>query len=292
MTLDKLFELFEKTYFHEMEVREKLIGRVQLNFALLAAVLSFVSYMVRMVDFEQKTVVIITFFILISLIIILSFFCLKHLLKAFWGNEYKGMPSPIETDDFRDELLKHKGSIDEYNTKYPDNLQEVVVINDSMKTYLYEHYRDCATHNTIINDTRSSHIHHSFKWLLFLAIPFVLSSIVFISGNLDVSSPRKETPIADKSASKNLQDINKNLVILNKSLVTFSKSVNESVTNPDANKLLVSELLEISNNLSSINETLKGNKLMSNNQTPPPPVKPSQPPARKVIENNAPKPKM
>lgn len=275
-----------------MEVREKLIGRVQLNFALLAALLSCVSYMVRMVDFQQKTLVIITFFILTSLIIILSFFCLTHLFKAFWGNEYKGMPSPIETDNFRDELLEHKQSIDEYNTKYPDNFQEEVVVNNSMKTYLYQHYRDCATHNTIINDTRSSHIHHSFKWLLLLAIPFVLSSIVFISGNLDVSSPRKETPIIDKSASKNLHDINKNLVVLNKSLVTFSKSVNESITNPDSHNLLVSELLEISNNLSSINETLKGNKLMSNNKTPPPPVKPSQPPARKVIENNAPKPKM
>ena len=292
MTLDKLYDLFEKTYFHEMEVSEKLIGRVQLNFALLAAVLSFVSYMVRMVDFGQEKFVITVFFILISLSLLLSFFCLKHLLKAFWGNEYEGMPSPIETDCFREDLLKHEAAINEYNAKYPDNSQPVVNVNDSMRTYLYEHYRNCSSHNTIINDTRSSHIHHSFKWLLFLAIPFILASIVFISGNLDVSSPRKETPIIDKSASNNLENITENLVLLNKNLNGLSKSVNEGIIKSGSNNLVVNELREISKSLITIDKKLKGNILMSNNKTPPPPPTPSQPPARKVIENNSPKPKM
>jgi hypothetical protein len=272
-----------------MEVRERLIGRVQLNFALLAAVLSFVSYMVRMVDFDQNNAVISIFFVLISLIILLSYFCLSHLLKAFWGNEYKGMPSPIKTDSFRDSLIKHESSINKYNTDYPDNAQPEVNVNTSMKQYLYEHYRDCSSHNTVINDTRSSHIHQSFKWLLFLTIPFVLTSIVFISGNLDVSSPRKNTPIINKTTSVKLENISTNLTELNSIL---SKLLNSSTTNNSSDELVIKELTNISKNLKNIDNKLKGSMSMSNNKAPPPPTTPSQPPARKVIENNTPKPKL
>jgi hypothetical protein len=270
-----------------MEVRERLIGRVQLNFALLAAVLSFVSYMVRMVDFDQNNIMISIFFTLISFIFLLSFFCLNHLLKAFWGNEYKGMPSPNKTDQFRDSLIKHKASIDQYNIDYPNNKQTEVNINTSMKQYLYEHYRDCSSHNTFINDTRSSHIHHSFKWLLFLTIPFVLASIVFISGNLDVSSPRKETPIINKTASAKLESINTNLTQLNSIL---SKVLNSATANNSSDKLVIKELTNIAKNLKNIDNKLKGSMFMSDNKAPP--ATPSQPPARKVIENNTPKPKL
>lgn len=204
MNKQNLYELYEMTYFHEMDVREKLVGRVQINFALIATSYAIISYMLRMLDFDQNHPVIGLFILSVFTALALSCFCVRHLVQAFWGNEYEGMPTALEIDQYRIELLEHAEKIESYNVEYPEAAQPEVDVNQQVYDFVYNKFRDCSSHNTKVNDGRSEHVHKSFAWLLYSSIPFLMASSLFVVGNLDVSSPRKETPIINSTLNEQL----------------------------------------------------------------------------------------
>lgn len=207
MDKNRLFELYEKTYFHEMEVREKLVGRVQINFALMATGFAILSYMIRMLDFSGNHVVIGLFIVSILFCISLSFFCIYHLVKAFWGNEYEGIPTGRDIDNYREKMVVYKSEIESYNNENPETKVPEIDVDRYVYSFIYDKFRDCSSHNTEVNDRRSDHIHDSFRWLLRTAIPFICASLFFIAGDLDISSPRKETQILNNTLNDKLDKI-------------------------------------------------------------------------------------
>ncbi|MGI2960376.1 hypothetical protein [Vibrio alginolyticus] len=254
MNKKNLFELYEKIYFHEMEIREKLVGRVQVNFALLATGYAVLSYMIRMVDYSQPYVIIGWFYAAVLTCVCFSCFCVNHLIRAFWGNVYSCMPTACDIDEYRTGLQNHNLQIKEYNLTYPDHKQPKIKVNKCVEKYIYEQVRDCTSHNTAINDKRSAHIHHSFRWILFSSIPFIFSSVIFISGDLDVSSPTKETLIRNTSQLEELHRLT-----------------------------LALESLE-----RSIYNTTDKEIIMSKRTPPPPPPPPKAPAPRNVIQRETP----
>ncbi|WP_299694461.1 hypothetical protein [uncultured Vibrio sp.] len=256
MKKEQLFELYEKLYFHEMEVRERITNRVQITFALVATGYTILSYMLRMFDNTVNDNATLVFSVSTVFTFVLSFVCVYFLVRAFWGNTYKGMPSPVETDEYREKLKAHKTSIEEYNQTYPSNQQTKIDVDSLVSKHLYEKFRDCSSHNTEVNDRRSKQIHRAFKWLLFASIPMFVSSVIFIGYDLDISSPKKETPIADLSATAQLDGIKHELITLNTML---KQGVN-----------LVPEV--------------------EDNYVPPPPPPPQEPDARPLVENDRPLP--
>lgn len=256
MNKERFFELYEKLYFHEMEVRERITGRVQITFALVATGYTILSYMLRMLDYNELRCAIVLFAIFSGLTFVLSFICLYFLVRAFWGNTYKGMPSPVKIDEYREELIVHKKNIEIYNSSYPNHLQPEVDVDSGVADYLYKKFRDCSAHNTEVNDRRSRQVHRAFKWLLFASIPMLVASVTYIAFDLDVSSPRKETPIVDISIATELKGINSKLESLN----------------------------------TSIKQGVKTMPKIEDNYVPPPPPPPQEPEARPLVEDNHPLP--
>ncbi|PSW74389.1 hypothetical protein C9J41_05815 [Photobacterium sp. GB-50] len=250
MDKQRLFDLYEKLYFHEMEVREKITSRVQITFALIATGYTILSYMLRMLDLTGNYIAIGVFGICTLVSFIISFGCLYYLVRAFWGNTYNGMPSPKDTDKYREDLIRHKYQISQYNLDYPDHKQPEVNIDDRVSEHLYTNFRDCSAHNTMVNDRRSRQIHKAFKWLLFASIPMFIASITFISFDLDISSPRKETSIIDQSVATALNEIKQELTIFT----------------------------EIYKGKDKVPE-------VKDNYVPPPPQAPQEPDARPLVEN-------
>ncbi|WP_279147204.1 hypothetical protein [Photobacterium carnosum] len=90
MNKQRLFELYEKVYFHEMEIREKIVSRVQLTFILVATGYTILSYMLRMLDFNSNLIAIGVFATCALVTFLISLGCLYYLVRAFWGNTYNG----------------------------------------------------------------------------------------------------------------------------------------------------------------------------------------------------------
>jgi hypothetical protein len=231
MNQQRLFELYEKSYFHEMEVREKITGRVQITFALVATGYTIISYMFRMLDYTSDKSAILFFIILMLVCVLLSIKCIVYLVCAFWGNEYFALPSACDTDDYRDKLIEYNKTLHEYNITHKDNIQELNDIDLKMMNFVYKHYKNCSSHNSATNDKRSRQLHLSFKWLLFSAVPLILASSIFVISDLDVSSPRKETPIINVTLSKSVDELKNALIVFSEQ----QKKLLKEVSMPDEN---------------------------------------------------------
>jgi hypothetical protein len=79
----KLFEHYEKIYFHKLDVREKLAGRVQIIFALVATAYTILSYMLRMLDYNSSINIIILFSCCYVFFALFYFLSLNNLVRAF-----------------------------------------------------------------------------------------------------------------------------------------------------------------------------------------------------------------
>jgi hypothetical protein len=288
MNKEKLFELYQKLYFHEMGVREKITGRVQVTFALVATGYAISSYMLRMLDYtiaNQMTVGI--FFVLLFLSLGLSFWCLQYLLKAFWGNTYKGIPTSKDIDAYQKSLITHKKDTENYNYNHPNNVQTIVDVELRLSDYMYDKYAECSSHNTDLNDQRSIQIHLAFKWLLISSIPLFIASIFFVAFDLDASSPRKETAIIDSSVAKELSEIKNGLkkYSIAKELLDIKISIDKQSTVQELSdiKIALDKLLLNTKELIIMSET-------EDKYVPEPLPAPEEPSTRPLVENDTPKP--
>ncbi|MEO9495818.1 MAG: hypothetical protein ABJG42_15175 [Vibrio splendidus] len=296
MKREKLFEFYERLYFHEMQNRDTLYTRVQINFALIFTGFSIVSYMLRMLDFSSNKELALVFAVLAILSVTVSARGVFFLVKAFWGTEYKGVPDPAETDRYRIEVENHKESILQYNRDYPENKQPEIDIEVVLSQFLIEQVRDCATHNTYANEIRFTHVHNSIKWLLLAAVPFLFASVLFVAFDLDASSPRKEALIYNQSLVEKLDSINGEIANVNSGYSEILEAQKLCQTNLSlalhrhlqAHQVLLDQerLLKMVSHL----KECEGNMSEQKPPTPPPPPQaPAQPVARTFKEDAPPK---
>ncbi|MGR5144751.1 hypothetical protein ACQKPX_24175 [Photobacterium sp. DNB23_23_1] len=201
MDKNELFKLYRELYFHEMEVKEKLVARTQISFAIVVTAFTVISYMLRMLDYNSNSYSVAYFVVFISISTVLFTFSLWFLVRSFSWRSYRGIASPEKTDLYRIELVEHRDALLAYNEDNPDNQQEIYNVDDAMESYLYENFKVCSTHNTEVNDGRSGYALDGFRCVLSALFPLAVASGIFILSDLDSSSPRKELLIKDISAA-------------------------------------------------------------------------------------------
>ncbi|WP_312918228.1 hypothetical protein [Stutzerimonas kunmingensis] len=257
-----LFELYEKLYFHELEIKEKITTRVQLVFTLMVMLYTVASYMLRMLDYSSAVGVVVLFLLFFGAFGVFSALAIPQLIRAFWGNVFQCIPSPCETEKYRAEVEGYCKDIISFNKENPDNKQPEIDVSVEVKDYLYEKYKDCAAHNTVVNERRSVFVHEAFKWLIISAVPLLVAALLFIVIDLDVSSPRKEFSIRDKDVALELSRLNLAVDRLSRSVTANGEAGN--MTNE------------------------KSEKKEKND----PPVKPNRPASRAVLEDTSPPKKL
>ncbi|WP_341303221.1 hypothetical protein [Pseudomonas sp. TMP25] len=257
-----LFELYERLYFHELEIKEKITTRVQLVFTLMVMLYTVASYMLRMLDYSSVVGVVVLFLLFFGAFGVFSALAIPQLVRAFWGNIFQCIPSPCETEKYRAEVEEYCKNIISFNKDNPENKQPEIDVSVEMKDYLYEKYKDCAAHNTVVNERRSVFVHEAFKWLIISAVPLLVAALMFIVIDLDISSPRKEFSIRDKNVALELSRLNMAVDRLNRSVTANGEVGN--MTNE------------------------KSEKKEKND----PPVKPNRPASRAVLEDTSPPKKL
>lgn len=143
--------------------------------------MSFYGYIAKGIELSGGLWnVIIYIFLLVSLI--LFTLSLYNFIRAFFNHTYELIPTAVETEDYRHQLIEHYHG-------YPTSDQ---LVEDAFDNYLYKYYAECATVNTKINDKRSSFIHNCNKWLV-SNLPFLfLVFLIFSFCGVDKNSKEKE----------------------------------------------------------------------------------------------------
>jgi hypothetical protein len=242
MNREELIQMYERRYFFELELKEKLNSRIQGTFFLFTALVTISSYMIRMLDYSSSNVAVILFSIFMAATGALLSVSGWYFYTATWGNEYKALPTPNTTDNYLKLMEKHRAEIQEYNTQYPEAQQPEIDVEHEVTESVYEGLVACVSHNAKKNIQRSERSLTAIRWLFSAAAPLIIASSLFIALDMDVSSPRKTKQQAQ---------------------VEQTEKINEIVS------LRVAELLAQNEN--------KELKEVPNKNTPPPPPKPAAP---------------
>lgn len=149
MEFGELFNLYQKQYYHEIEVRDKINSRMQIPLAVLVAVLGFLGFMLQNRSPEVQGAVVAVFWAFyisasISVTLAIVFF-----RKSWFGHTDKLLPTAKQSEAYRKELVE----------LYAEFENEDELVNAAMRQYLYDYYVEFSSINTVNNDSRSYNLY-------------------------------------------------------------------------------------------------------------------------------------
>ena len=201
--LDHLFEI----YFFNLEERDKIFTRLQLNFAIYGVFIGGIAYVLRVIDITLNPYAVTLFFVGILASIILLTISIFWTCKSLTGMDYKLIPKAKKTLDYHEGWAGYEEKINEYNSEH--NTNEKAPNPDKKTTeMLLRACCECSDYNLGVNEYRRKGIRKSLYYLLISVIPFLTSALIFIIFDLDSSSPRKTLQVNDESVATQLSQIN------------------------------------------------------------------------------------
>lgn len=185
MSKNPLFDVYEKLYFHEIEVREKLGGRLQTPMAIIVSLIGVLAFLIQNFDKEYGSGFAIAFVVSLiasslALIVAVYFF-----VRSWYGNTYAFLPSAEDTEEYRQLLQK----------TYEQCQDGDVLAETYLYDYLCTYYIKCSTQNTQCNDKRSLNLHKTNGTLIAATAFIAISFLIFFLGDLDRAKINKPTEI-------------------------------------------------------------------------------------------------
>jgi len=161
--------------------KDTISSNIQVRFAAIATVLTLLLYIVKNTDLTIPIELLL--FLALLAIVGLAFLgrAIFLLLDAYWENEFTFFPYADQVEETRRDMAE-KGHFK--------------VNPDIFTDYLIDEFSSCAGQIAKTNDIRQdklSLMNRPFKRSL---VPFALVGLVFIFGDLDAASSRKDTSVS------------------------------------------------------------------------------------------------
>lgn len=188
---NKLYELYEKLYFHEIESRESITSRLQLPLAILLSVLSLYALIIQDItlDINNGWVVVFAVSFFISICIYLN--SVYHFIGAFYGARYQFMPSAAKLEEYRAKLSAEYKSYD--GSDGNPNCNQLV--SHYFDKYLLEISIASSSKNSIVNDLRSYKLHLCNSRILWNIIPLIVIFLIYCFGNIKSDNEQQEVSV-------------------------------------------------------------------------------------------------
>jgi hypothetical protein len=202
MEPEKVFELYEKLYFHEVDAREKIAARLQIPLAILLSITSVFAIFLKGADFTNYSGWNITFFVIVAISLLLHGVSAAYFIKSFYGHSYEFIPTAVDSETYRQELISTYREFDDRDE----------LVRKYFKEYLFKYYSECATKNTLANDQRSKFIHKCNTYFVINLIPLILAFIIFTFTGIDKNGVEKSYKvIIDQPIKLEIPESNINL---------------------------------------------------------------------------------
>ena len=205
-----LSDLLKEVYFYELDTREKIFNRLQLNFAAYVTFFTVVAYMARMIDYSSACWALTLFYTGIFLATIPISISVRYTFLALSGYKYAIFPSASES-------IKYKTDIEEYYNQFGNLISQQNSKNypktapEMLDNYVLETLTETIDKNKIINEYRRFAIRKSHLHFLYSSIPLALSAFLFVAFDLDTSSPRKNFLTEDVNLRKSINQLTQDI---------------------------------------------------------------------------------
>lgn len=195
---NETISFYERIYFLEIEMREKIVARMQVPLAVLVPLLGVHAFFVGSADKSRLDWS--GFFFWLSLLISL-FWTLRsgHLFfQVLSGHTYRFIPFLHELERYR------KNCIEEFkrNPEADKWLNEWVSM--TCKSHLTQHYILCASHNSQLNADRSNRSWKAHTLLLRGALGTGLAALLFLVFDLRETTIH-QVKLIDAQPTQNMQ---------------------------------------------------------------------------------------
>jgi len=177
MTRAELKQFYEKLYFHEIDARDRIQGRLQLSLTLLLAVIGAVVFLFQNFDYQAGawTPLRWTFAFFFCVGTVLLVVAMAFFVKAFYNNAYYFLPDSKQTAEYK-ELLEQT---------YADFAERDELVSEAMDRYVTGYYIEYAAFNTRANDRRSAYVHLCNGAVVGAGVLFIGAFLAFYFGDLD-----------------------------------------------------------------------------------------------------------
>ena len=149
MNQDQLFLFYEKLYFQELDRREKLSARLNVPLAVMVATVGFLSFMLNNAPTELSSVAHCFFWALFLFACGASVAGAWFFKSSWFGHTDKLLPTANATEAYRQQLID----------LYQNYEEEAQLVEDGLKKYLYDYYKEFSSVNTVNNDARSYNLY-------------------------------------------------------------------------------------------------------------------------------------
>jgi hypothetical protein len=187
MTATELKQFYEKLYFHEVDGRDKIQGRLQLSLTVLLVVGGALVFLIQNFDYQAGAWtpirLMFAFFVCagsVALVCAIVFF-----INAFLTSGYYFLPDSSQTADYKQVL-------DRTYAKYGEREK---LISDAMDQYLVGYYIEYAAFNTRANDRRGAYVHLCNGATIAAAVLFIFAFLAFYFGDLDKGKIKRPTEV-------------------------------------------------------------------------------------------------
>lgn len=185
MNDEKRFDLYEKLYFHEVEVREKISSRLQIPLALLLSISSVYAILIKGISIEDVSFWNLCFGGMFLASVVLFITSVSYFVRSFYGHTYEFIPSAVDTENYRNTLIETYRDFDECDD----------LVEKYFNEYIFKYYNECSTANTEVNDKRSEYLHKCNTYLILTALPLAIAFLIFSLSDIDKNSMDKEIKV-------------------------------------------------------------------------------------------------
>lgn len=168
----ELFDLYEKMYFHEIDMRDKLSQRLQITLAILVVLFGFLGYMLESASYTLGNIFAYIFWILFVLATISIFVAVYWFVRSWHGWEYEFLPAAEQWEAYRESLKITYSEFGECDR----------LVNKYMKENIIKSFVECSSQITSNNDRRSWCLHWANAFLIYAVIVAFLAFIPFCVG--------------------------------------------------------------------------------------------------------------
>lgn len=207
-------ELYEKLYFHEIESREHLNGRLQTPLAIIMSIIAILAFMLQNLNKDIWSLGSLIFYVFFFGSVLSIGISIYFFVRSWYGNTYSFLPSAAETESYRKELINTYQS-------YPSGKS---LAESYFDEYVLNCYISCSSINTACNDERSISLHKTNTFIIITGVTAFLAFLLFYSFGLDKANIEKVLSVKVVNEVKtNTFDIEKIKPVVNISIQVPNK---------------------------------------------------------------------
>ena len=170
----ELFRFYEKLYFHEIDMRDKLNGRVPVLLFVLVALIGFLGYMLKSTAVAGPSLAMIAFWPLYLVSVVFTGASILFLVRSWHGSAYLFLPSAAATEQYRLELEQTYQAYEQCDQ----------LVQEHMMSYLYTYFVNLSSANAESNEVKSANLHRAGQYMVYAAVFAFIAFIPFHFGRL------------------------------------------------------------------------------------------------------------